>query len=342
MSLQKIKQRIVLSLVAFFLISLPQATLAVFKYTPMEEIPGFGRPDTYESYILTIYKFGLWTVGIAAVFMISIGAFMYITSAGNTSTMGKAKDIIFDSIIGVILALTSYVLLNTINPALVNINSLPQTGAAGTPGTPSGPSGTTKGYKKACPDPTSTTPIDFSKATNDTDIKLSSACDKYNFTNSAGVDPCLLRAMAQMESSCGANKGPSGAGACGLMQLLPSTAKSIDGASFTGMTDGQICEKLKNDDALSIQLAARYTSTNLSSTCVGGSQAAVFAGYNSGYGCTGSACNPKHALCPSGAIGSGGCGTGKAFECCISPGGLEESINYAWNGTGLYNQCKKR
>lgn len=114
-----------------------------YPYTPMEEIPGFTKTGDSTTYILQLYQFGLWTIGIAAVFMISIGAFMYITSAGNTSQMGKAKEIIFDAIIGVILALTSYILLSTINPALVQIGggdySTP--GGSGTGGTGGGGTG---------------------------------------------------------------------------------------------------------------------------------------------------------------------------------------------------------
>jgi len=337
----KTKQRIAAIFFAFLIFFTPLLLQAMsFKYTPMEEIPGFGKPTTYEAYVLAIYKFGLWTVGISAVLMISIGAFMYITSAGNTSQSGKAKGIIVDAIIGVVLALLSYIALYTINPNLVRINPLPTSGAAGTPGAPNGPSGTTAGYKKACPDSNSTVPIDYSKATNDTDIKLSSACDQYKTlfdNNSSKVDPCLLRTMAQMESSCGSNKGPSPSGACGLMQLLPATASGLAGKTVS-------CTDLINSDELSIKLAAEYIKQKQAGSCAGAAKdknSAIFAGYNSGYGCTGSACSPeKHALCPSGAVGSGGCGTGcLAFECCVDPGGLEESINYAWNGVGLYAKC---
>ncbi len=333
----KLKQKIAITVSVFVLIFAPLALKATdFTYTPMEEIPGFGKPTSYEEYVLAIYKFGLWTVGISAVLMISIGAFMYITSAGNTSQTGKAREVITDAIIGVVLALLSYIALYTINPNLVRINPLPTSGAAGTPGAPNGPSGTTAGYKKACPDSNSTVPIDYSKAASDSDINLSSACEQYNFSNSFKVDPCLLRAMAQMESNCGSNKGPSPSGACGLMQILPNTASKLAGKPTT-------CADLINSDELSIKLAAQYVKENQASSCAGAAKdknSAIFAGYNSGYECTGPACSPdKHALCPSGAVGSGGCGTGLAFECCVDPGGLEESINYAWNGIGLSAKC---
>ena len=111
----------------FLVLFLPTHSFATLNadqlvYTPMEEIPGFDRPSTYSGYITAIYKFGLWTIGISAVLMISIGAFMYITSAGNSNSATKAKGVIFDAIAGVILAMVSYLLLYTINPALLQIN----------------------------------------------------------------------------------------------------------------------------------------------------------------------------------------------------------------------------
>ncbi len=94
-----------------------------FQYTPMESIPGSGNSSSFPDYIKAIYKFGIWTVGIAAMLMISVGGFMYLTSAGNTSKTGQAKEIITDAIIGVILALVSWLLLYTINPDLVKNSS---------------------------------------------------------------------------------------------------------------------------------------------------------------------------------------------------------------------------
>ena len=304
-------------------------------YTPMEEIPGFDRPSTYAGYITAIYKFGLWTIGISAVIMISIGAFMYITSAGNSNSAGKAKGVIVDAISGVILAMISYVLLYTINPALLQIN-LPNmlTGGAsgGSASVPLGTSGsgtTSKGYAHACTDSNSTAPIDFSQATNDSEIKLNSDCNQYDaLFNKYGVDgvsPKLLKTIAQMESSCGKNKGPSPSGACGLMQILEKTA-------------GANCDKLKSDDDFSVQKAAEFIRTNLNSSCVANAKdknAAILAGYNSGYGCGTSACgSTKHALCPSSDCSGGAL----AYECCKNPGGLSESISYAWNGLGLLNK----
>jgi hypothetical protein len=100
-----------------------------FAYTPMEKIPGFESVGgDFPQYILAVYRFGLWTIGIAALLMIMIGGFMYITSAGNNAAMGKAKGVITDAIIGLILALCSYLLLWTINPELLQIKKLSTSG----------------------------------------------------------------------------------------------------------------------------------------------------------------------------------------------------------------------
>jgi len=96
---------------------------APLVYTPMENIPGFEKTSDFFTYVSNIYKFGIWTIGIAAMLMIMIGGYVYLTSAGNTAQTGKAKSIITDAIVGIILALVSYLLLYTINPDLVKLNS---------------------------------------------------------------------------------------------------------------------------------------------------------------------------------------------------------------------------
>lgn len=95
----------------------------LLNYQLLEQIPGsdetVGRLDTY---LQDIYRFAFWTVGIAVVFMLTIGGFMYLTAAGNTSRMESAKTVIFDAILGLVLALVAWLFLYVINPDLVNLN----------------------------------------------------------------------------------------------------------------------------------------------------------------------------------------------------------------------------
>jgi len=99
----------------------PFLSHAQYTYTPMEPVPGFSGANDFPAFIVAIYKFGIWTVGIAALLMITIGGFMYLTSAGNTSKMDTAKGVIKDALIGLIIAFAAYLILYVINPDLVKV-----------------------------------------------------------------------------------------------------------------------------------------------------------------------------------------------------------------------------
>lgn len=101
----------------------PAASTGGLKYTLLEKIPGFASTDgsNLPKYIIAVYNVALAVVILSAVLMVSIGGFMYLTSAGNTSSMGTAKGIIFDALIGLVIALAAWLLLNVINPDLVNV-----------------------------------------------------------------------------------------------------------------------------------------------------------------------------------------------------------------------------
>lgn len=111
------------------------------SYVPMESIPGFGRPGSFPAYLMAVYKFGLWAIGICALLMITIGGYMYLASAGNKASAETAKKVITDAIAGIILALVSWLLLYLINPDLVKltfpgtINQAATTPATSTPST---------------------------------------------------------------------------------------------------------------------------------------------------------------------------------------------------------------
>jgi hypothetical protein len=132
--MKKITTILITSVIFSFVLSslIFNVSHAQYNYTQLESIPGFEDSGSdLKSYVESIYKFAIWTVGIAAVFMITIGGFMYLTSAGNTSKMDVAKKVVTDSIIGLIIALTAYLILYVINPDLININlSMQQVGTA--------------------------------------------------------------------------------------------------------------------------------------------------------------------------------------------------------------------
>ena len=90
---------------------------------PLPQVEGtnISSLDTYFKYI---YQIGLGIVGIAALIMIVIGGIIYMTSAGNASQKSEAKDRITNAILGLILALSAYLILYTINPDLVKLTKV--------------------------------------------------------------------------------------------------------------------------------------------------------------------------------------------------------------------------
>jgi hypothetical protein len=94
-----------------------------FDYTALEQIPGTeGDLKNFPDYIKALYKFVIWGVAIAGLLMLVIGGFWYMTAAGNNAQLSKAKDIIRDALLGIIVALFAWLLLFTINPDLVRID----------------------------------------------------------------------------------------------------------------------------------------------------------------------------------------------------------------------------
>jgi len=109
-----------LSLVLVIMLTFTLTTQITFaKYKTLETIPGVKSAD-FPSYVTGIYNFAIAIVLIAALLMITLGGFYYITSAGNQAQAGTAKKLITDALLGLVVVFLIYLVLNTINPDLMN------------------------------------------------------------------------------------------------------------------------------------------------------------------------------------------------------------------------------
>ncbi len=109
-----IASRVVLAVDTPLLTPIPGSGQAVTKVTGMAE------------YLVSIYKFGLATIGILAMGMIMVGGFLYITGS-YSGMVGKAsdgKEIIKSALIGLAIGLLSWLLINTIDPNLTKIKDV--------------------------------------------------------------------------------------------------------------------------------------------------------------------------------------------------------------------------
>ncbi len=99
------------------------ATTACFAadYIPLETIPTLGNTTSgtdLSGYLETVFAFGISIAGIMAVAMIVIGGIQYITAYGNAGAVGDAKNRITQALLGLLLAIGAWLILNTINPDL--------------------------------------------------------------------------------------------------------------------------------------------------------------------------------------------------------------------------------
>ena len=124
-------------LIGVFIVSAPDvfAQTQSEEYKLIENIPGVqgkiedarANGDTrnvavLKGYAQGVFQIATWIVAIAALLMIVVGGFIYLTSAGNQSQTNRAKEIIRDALYGLLVVLFSVLLLQTINPDLVRIN----------------------------------------------------------------------------------------------------------------------------------------------------------------------------------------------------------------------------
>ncbi|OGD66945.1 hypothetical protein A2442_00045 [Candidatus Campbellbacteria bacterium RIFOXYC2_FULL_35_25] len=115
--MNKILKNILIIIPAFFL---KFGVASAFTYTLLEpSIPGLNaNVNDLGDYLSVIYNVSIGSAMVLAVLMISIGGFKYITEESFTGKAG-AKDTIKNALIGLLLILSSYLLLQTINPDLV-------------------------------------------------------------------------------------------------------------------------------------------------------------------------------------------------------------------------------
>jgi len=221
----------------FFLFSFAQAQ---YNYQPLEEIPGFGKIADFPGFILAVYKFGIWTVAIAALLMITIGGFMYLTSAGNMSKNDTAKGIIQDALIGLIIAMVAYLILFVINPDLVKIKLDMQ---AISPGgsTPAAPG--TGGSSPTAPNPPAAPSVGCGKTVDAAEAMASGGCCYCapGPTPPRGTANSCNNPGTCTRNSCNGNPGYTDC------SDFVSTSYKKAGCNSPGETTSELIKKAKSD-----------------------------------------------------------------------------------------------
>lgn len=98
-------------------------------------IPGPAPAGNPCGFVVNFYIFSLWISGVLAFGAIVYGGVKYTLAAGNPSAQNEGKEWIKGALLGLLLLVGAYIVLNTINPDLVKLggNCLPTLEAGSAP-----------------------------------------------------------------------------------------------------------------------------------------------------------------------------------------------------------------
>lgn len=88
---------------------------------PVFEVIKLETKHSIEAFVVYIIQWAFRLAGILAFAMIVYAGFQYLTAGGNTAQQKEAKERIVSAIIGIVLLFAFYIILNTINPDILNI-----------------------------------------------------------------------------------------------------------------------------------------------------------------------------------------------------------------------------
>jgi len=110
-------------ILSFIIAPVVAGAVTIGKFTPIVQgiFPNSGE-FSFEAYVNLIIKFMIAFAGLMAVVVIVIAGLMYITAGPKEGQTEKAKEIIWNAVIGLLIAVGFYLILYAINPSLVKVN----------------------------------------------------------------------------------------------------------------------------------------------------------------------------------------------------------------------------
>jgi len=191
-------------------------------YTNQEKIPGAAVTSDFIQYLKDVINFGFAIIGILALFMLIIGAYQYLMAAGSGNASG-AKETISSALLGLILGLTAWVILNKINPDLVSMRAI--TKITGTSNSTWSGTDNSLAYSGGA--------IAVSGTTKEKIAAYQSVISAASQAND--VDESVIKAVIDVESGGNPYAKNSNSSASGLMQLTTAAAKD---AGVSNVFDG--------------------------------------------------------------------------------------------------------
>lgn len=114
-----------LSIISFVFLTIPQKGFGGQSFTPLEPLSGktvgVGGAADLDSYLNTLFDLGLALAAVLAVVMLVAGGFRYMVS-DVLDNKSAAREQMKNAIVGLILALSVVLILQTINPNIVTLD----------------------------------------------------------------------------------------------------------------------------------------------------------------------------------------------------------------------------
>lgn len=115
-------KKVIMAVFIFSLIALPLFAQAANPCTKAGLDANNNAASTLPQCVNQIYIWSLGLAALLALLMTILGSYTYMTAAGNAERASSGISYIWGAVIGLVLLFTAYLLLNTINPDLVNFN----------------------------------------------------------------------------------------------------------------------------------------------------------------------------------------------------------------------------
>ena len=116
-------------------------TAGTVSYESYTNFPGVGRISSLCQLITALWYLGFTVLLTSVLGMFLWGGYIYVTAGVNAGKVNQAKEIFTNTITGLIIGLSIFIIINIINPGLLQGNcSIPSVGSGATIGGPAGPS----------------------------------------------------------------------------------------------------------------------------------------------------------------------------------------------------------
>jgi hypothetical protein len=286
-------------------------------------------------YLRSFYVYFVWVVGILATVMIMYAGIQWITAAGNSSRIENAKSTMNGALIGLVLALTSVLILRSVNPTLVRFDSL----SIFTVPTVLINENSEQSEKGA---PAVPYPVDVSNVANVNrwDAQITTLAAEY------GLDRDYVKAIMIIESSGNPN-AVSPAGACGLLQVMPANSNNtcLKGESNVEANMRAGMQLMKNLMNFTCPRQATYksgsstTCTPSNTKCTNHSWHYVIAAYNGGLAanCSSKDCSAEQQTWWECEVNAGFAETRRYVAKVEAM--VQRVQQWGWNGGGAGGQC---